>query len=275
MTDSAQTTRPIAPLRHWWLTASLIGLNLLVFVIGIVLGLDALSPKTIDLLNLGANFAPLTATGDTWRLLSSMFLHIGLVHLLINMWALFLFGSYAEFYFGRNFYAMLYLLSGLMGSIATTWWNMPAAEAMLSQDIPQQLPAISAGASGAIMGLGGALLIAAWRPRADLAPHARLNLRMLLTLMLINVAIGLLIPNIDNAAHLGGAITGAMLAWLFTFSYQAWRPKQPLSLAIRWIGVLIVAATVYYLIQQLQTRGIVLQELGQQIRQELSHSHRN
>lgn len=272
MTKQRQTAQASAPLGRWWLTAVIIGLNLLVFGFGLFIGMDAFTPSSLDLLNLGANFAPLTATGDTWRLFSSMFIHIGLMHLLINMWALYILGSYAEFYFGRLFYVALYFLSGIMGSLATTWWNLPAAEAMLRQDLPQQLPAISAGASGAIMGLGGALLIAAWRPRPDLAAHARLNLRMLITLLLINLAIGLLIPNIDNAAHLGGAITGAMLAWLFTFSYSTQRARQPLSLLIRWVGTLVVAFTLYYVLEQIQLRGLPLEPLGQQIRQELAQA---
>lgn len=272
MTESTAQPNRMPPLRSWWLTASLIALNILVFVYGLLIGIDAFSPNNLDILKLGANFAPLTATGDIWRLFSSMFIHIGVLHLLVNMWALYIFGSYTEFYFGRKFYAAMYLLCGVMGSIASTWWNLPAAEAMLSQELPQQLPAISAGASGAIMGLGGALLIAAWRPRADLPITAHLNLKMLITLMLINLAIGLLIPNIDNAAHMGGAVTGILLAWLFTFSHQTGHAQQPAYVAIRWAGVLIVAAMLCYLIQQIELRGLPLAELGAQIRQELYQS---
>lgn len=257
------------PLNAWALTAGLIVANLLVFGYGVLIGVNPFSPANLDILKLGANFAPLTATGDLWRLFSSMFIHIGVLHLLVNMWALYIFGSYAEFYFGRKFYAVMYLLCGLMGSIATTWWNLPAAEAMLRSDLPQQLPAISAGASGAIMGLGGALLIAAWRPRADLPVGARLNLRMLITLMLINLAIGLLIPNIDNAAHMGGAATGILLAWLFSFSHQAGHAPQPAYVAIRWAGILLVTALLYYLVQQIELRGLPLADIGAQIRQEL------
>ena len=277
MTDQTQYPPPlVAPdsprptLRGWWLTAGLIGINLLVFVFASLSGVDPLSPDNLSLLTLGANFAPLTATGEPWRLLSSMFIHIGVLHLVINLWALYIFGSYAEFYFGRRFYAVLYLLSGLMGSIATTWWNLAAAEAMLGSVAPTQLPAISAGASGAIMGLGGALLIAAWRPRADLPVSARLNLRMLITLMLINLAIGIVIPNIDNAVHLGGAVAGGLLAWLFTFSHQTRPAQQSVYIAIRWAGVLLFTATLYYLKQQIELRGVALEPLGQQIRLELN-----
>lgn len=264
----------IAPLRNWWVTASLIGLNILIFGFGLLIGIDPFSPSTIDLLKLGANFAPLTATGDTWRLLSSMFIHIGVLHLLVNMWALYIFGSYAEFYFGRKFYAVMYLLCGLMGSIATTWWNLPAAEAMLSQSTASQhLPTISAGASGAIMGLGGALLIAAWRPREDLPLNARLNLKTLIILMLINLAIGLSIPNIDNAAHMGGMVTGVLLAWLFSFSHHTGRTPQPAYVVIRWTGILLVTAALYYLVQHIELRGAPLTDIGAQIRQELHDVH--
>lgn len=274
MTDRSPPPLPpaMAPrptLGLWWLTAALIGLNLLMFVLASLAGANPFSPDNVSLLRLGANFAPLTATGESWRLLSSMFIHIGVLHLVINMWALYIFGSYAEFYFGRVFYLLLYLFSGLMGSIATIWWNLPAAEAMLTATEPTNLPTISAGASGAIMGLGGALLVAAWRPRAGLPVQARLNFRLLLTLMLINVAIGLLIPNIDNAAHLGGAVAGVMLAWLFALSGQMIQPTQVSQQVVRWLGLFIVLISLGYLVERIEQRGMVLTEFGEQFRQEL------
>ena len=76
------------PLRQWWLTALLIAVNIGVFAAQVLQGVSFTEPSIVDLINWGADFAPLTLTTENWRLLSSMFLHIGIVHLLGNMWAL-------------------------------------------------------------------------------------------------------------------------------------------------------------------------------------------
>lgn len=97
------------PLRYWWLTALLIAINCGLFAWQVLNGVSATDPSVPDLIKWGADFAPLTLTSENWRLLSSMFLHIGFVHLLLNMWALYLFGMYAEFYYGRFWYVVIYL----------------------------------------------------------------------------------------------------------------------------------------------------------------------
>ena len=210
-------SRTAQSMRIWWLTTLLISINIAVFLSESILGVSMLAPSMRDLLHWGANFAPLTLTGDPWRLLSNMFLHVGIIHLLMNCWALYVFGIYSEFYYGRRFYLALYLTTGLMASLTSLVYHYNS----LAQIIAGAALTVSAGASGAIMGLGGALIIAAWRPRASIAPDQSLNLNQLLLIMAINIGLGLSIEGIDNAAHVGGLLTGVLLAWVYAYTDQA------------------------------------------------------
>lgn len=204
------------PLRYWWLTALLIAVNVGLFTVQVLQGVSPTDPSIIDLINWGADFAPLTLTSENWRLISSMFLHIGVVHLLVNMWALYLFGTYAEFYYSRAWYVVIYILGGIGGNLASNFVSVQDAAKFLqspsAEAIQQFVPSVGAGASGAIMSLGGALLIAALWPKKDLELKYRLNKNALIMLMLLNLGLGFFVAGINNAAHLGGFLTGAILA---------------------------------------------------------------
>lgn len=217
------------PLRMWWLTALLIAINCGLFTGQVLSGVSATNPAGPDLIRWGADFAPLTLTSENWRLLSSMFLHIGIVHLLLNMWALYLFGVYAEFYYGRLWYIGLFMLAGIAGNLASNYVSLHNALAFSNTAILQAststqmasnslIPAISAGASGAIMGLGAALLVAALWPRKDIAPKYLLNKNALIMLTLLNLGLGMLVSGINGIAHLGGFAGGLVLALGYRFS---------------------------------------------------------
>lgn len=240
----------ISTLKIWKLTGVLLLINVTVFVIEALSGVSILSPTVQDLLIWGANYAPLTLTGDAWRLFTSMFLHVGIIHLAVNCWALYLWGVYAEFYYGRRYYLALYLSAGLMGSVFSVIHNLINATYNNSSFI------ISAGASGAIMGLGGALIVAAWRPRTDLHREQTLKLKPLLVIMAINFALGFSIPGIDNAAHIGGIITGALLALVFSFTEKCTDGQRKL---LRIITFILLALAGVFLFQQLKILGAELQ----------------
>lgn len=208
------------PLRLWWLTALLISINIGLFLYEVLHGMNLTDPKIVDLLRWGADFTPLTMSAEPWRLISSMFLHIGIIHLLVNMWALYLFGLYAEFYYGRWFYLLVYLSAGLAGNLLSNWLNVHQALSYLALNTALPTPGISGGASGAIMGVGGALLVAALWPNPNLPTAFRLNQKALITLMLINLGIGFVIPGINSMAHLGGFILGVLLALVFRISLK-------------------------------------------------------
>lgn len=207
------------PLRLWWLTALLIAINCGLFGWQVLSGVSATNPSVAELIGWGADFAPLTLTHENWRLLSSMFLHIGAVHLLLNMWALYLFGVYAEFYYGRVWYGALYLLTGIAGNLASNYVNLHNALAFSNTAILQAgsmnnslAPSVSAGASGAIMGICGALLVAALWPRKDLEPKYLLNKNALIMLTLLNLGLGVFVSGINSIAHLGGFMAGLIIA---------------------------------------------------------------
>lgn len=158
------------------------------------------STNTAVLVSLGANVPELVMDGQVWRLFTSMFLHIGIVHLLLNSWALYQLGGLFEGMAGSPGTVVVTLLSGLFGSLASTLWHLWNDTA-----------GISAGASGAVFGLLGALVGLLLRRRSRLLDSGRSLLSSLLLWAGFNVYLGLSTPGIDNAAHFGGAIAGFLV----------------------------------------------------------------
>jgi len=153
------------------------------------------------LVNFGANAGAFVADGEIWRLVASVFLHSGAVHLGLNLLSLFFLGRNVEAFYGAWPFLFLYLGSGIGGSIAS---------AVLSDTI-------SVGASGAVFGLAGVSIVFAFRFRKRLpARVTKIMGTFLLPLVAANVALGLVFPFIDSMAHLGGLVTGTVLALLVT-----------------------------------------------------------
>ncbi len=124
-------------------TPILVGLNVLVFIAMVVSGVSFIEPDTGDLIRWGASFGPYTLGAQPWRAFTCMFVHIGILHLLFNMWCLWSLGLLAERLMGNWNFLLLYLLSGLGGSVFSLWLH------------PQL---VTAGASGAIFGVAGGLV---------------------------------------------------------------------------------------------------------------------
>ena len=157
------------------------------------------------LLELGANYAPLVlGQGQWWRLFTSMFLHIGILHLLFNGFALFQLGTLYESWTGSVKFASVYLVTGLAGSLAST----------LFHSLSGHQPAVSAGASGAIFGLLGALIALLLKRRDRLLPQARSLLKQLAFWAGLNILLGFTGMSLDNAAHLGGMVAGMALGFV-------------------------------------------------------------
>ncbi len=173
---------------------SLIAINVVIFLVG------ALS-RTIEL-DLLFNYAASTAeirAGEWWRGLTAAFLHGGTMHILFNMYFLYIFGPRLERQVGSVAFSGIYLASAAGGSLATYLFG-PANS-------------LSVGASGALFGLFGAWLYAAYRQRGSAAGSAMFN--QLGAILLINMALPLFIPRIDWRAHLGGLVTGIIIAFLW------------------------------------------------------------
>lgn len=168
----------------------------------VAIGVVTVLSPAIDmaLLNRFALVNGLVAEGEWWRLLTSAFLHVGLMHLAFNMYALYLFGPELEGKVGSLPFALLYAASAIGGGVASYVFG-PADY-------------VAVGASGAIFGLFGAWLFVAYRMRQS--PGGRNLLSQLLAMLAINLALPLLLPNIGWLAHLGGLVTGALVAAIWS-----------------------------------------------------------
>ena len=186
-----------------------------------------------QVLNEGALVPALVAQGEAWRLLSSVFLHSGAVHLGFNMISLYFLGSFVEVAFGRARFLALYLLSGLAGGLAYLYFggfNAPAV-----------------GASGAIFGLLGGVLGYALR-RGTFSWQNPL-IRQLLILLALNLYIGFSVPNISNTAHLGGLVGGFGFGWLVApsiYSRKRLRAISPIAVVLG--AELLLLAAWFFLI---------------------------
>lgn len=187
-------------------TFSLIAANVLVYVGIVLLGVTHESiPWNISLVNqpgeilrLGWLVPAYAAQGEVWRLLTSLFLHSGFVHIAFNMVALYFLGTLAESSFGGWRFFALYTLSGLSGGLAFLYFG--------GFDRP------AVGASGAIFGLLGSIL--GYSLRRGTFSWQNPLIRQLLILLAINVWLGLSIQNISNTAHMGGLVGGFVFGWL-------------------------------------------------------------
>jgi len=189
-------------------TWALLGANVLVFLAATASGGTEDSEVLLDF---GAMFGPLIASGEYWRLFSAMFLHVGLTHLFVNAFALFVFGPIVERAFGRTKFLTIYLLGGLTGSVASYLLNSIA---------------IGAGASGAVFAVVGGLGAFFVVQRDALGSMGRRSLGGLLVLTGINLIFGLIMPGIDNWAHIGGLVGGVVLGMILAPRFQA-TPTPP------------------------------------------------
>ena len=200
---SAEIFRKDIPL----ITYVLIGINLLVFALMYIFG--AGSTDTATLINFGAAFKPFILEGQWFRLITSGFVHIGILHLAFNNYALYIIGPHLENYFGRLKYLVIYFGTILFSSLFSL--------------VFLDMFTISAGASGAIFGLLGALLYFGYHHRVFLGNMMNSSI---IPLILINLFIGFSIPGINNAAHIGGLISGVMIAAAVGIKYKTAKIEQ-------------------------------------------------
>ncbi len=209
-------------------TSTLLAANVLVFVLMLFAGAGWWHTTNGVQLAWGANFGPATQDGQWWRLFTAMFVHFGVVHLSMNMWALWDVGRLVERIYGSGRTVLLYVASGMVGNLVSL--------------VVQGNAAVSAGASGAIFSLYGALLVFLWRERRQVHPSEFRWLfggAVLFTLFILGM--GYVVPGIDNSAHGGGLLTGAVIARLMA---RPWTARSPSAGGLgRWAaGLALVAA---------------------------------
>jgi membrane associated rhomboid family serine protease len=178
-------------------TIALIAVNIAVFATMLAAGVSASNPTSPTLLLWGATYGPSLTHGEWWRLIAAMFVHVGLMHLLLNMYVLFAAGQFTERLFGSVGTLVLYLLAGFGGGIAGVWWH-PLS--------------VAAGASGAIFGLyGGVCGYLLVSRRSMPAGGATSLFANTVAFVVLNLVAGGFREHIDVAAHVGGLATGAAL----------------------------------------------------------------
>ena len=214
------------PTKGYFITPILIDLNIVIFILMVASGVNFMQPDNESLLKWGANFRPMTLDGEWWRLITNCFLHIGVFHLLMNMYALLYIGLLLEPHLGKTRFTAAYLLTGITASIASLWWH----------DLT-----ISAGASGAIFGMYGVFL--AMLTTNLIEKSAR---KALLTSIAVFVGYNLingLKGGIDNAAHIGGLIGGLAIGYAMIPSLKKPDEKKLKYTTIALLAVLILVSS--------------------------------
>jgi membrane associated rhomboid family serine protease len=194
------------PSQGFFATHLIIEINLLVFLIMMFSGLGLINFSGADLLEWGANYRPKIMDGDYWRLFTSTFLHGGFLHLLMNMYGLFFIGLFLEPILKFKRFILFYIITGIISSIFSVWWHTAT---------------VSVGASGAIFGMYGiflTLLLTKLFPK-DFQKPFLINTLIFVGYNLLNGLTG----GIDNAAHIGGLMSGMVIGFLI---YPALREEK-------------------------------------------------
>jgi membrane associated rhomboid family serine protease len=211
-------------------TKSLIAINVAIYLITAVQG-NGINAPGGSLFGKMFLFGPYVAQGDWWRLITAAFLHASVLHIGFNMLALWWIGAPVEQYLGRVRYLGLYLVSGLAGS---------AGALVLTPT------AVTVGASGAIFGILGAMLILEWQTTGRLAGNA-------MTLIVINLAISFSFAGISIGGHIGGLIGGILV----TLAYARWGRGHAVYGALGPTGIagLVAVAVASVVVAYLKVRG--------------------
>ena len=188
------------PRRNYIVTPILFHFNFLLYLIVSVADRNFLFPSAETILTLGGDTPTQTLTGAYWRIITACFLHFGILHLAANMLALIQLGKIIEQFIGSFRFAFVYFMCGIAGGVASNWWYY------------QEWSAVSVGASGAIFGLLGFFLALVTTDRVRKEFRIPL-LKSIGTSLLLNLAISAF-ANFNNAAHIGGLLTGIATGYL-------------------------------------------------------------
>lgn len=187
----------LKPQGDFFITPILLNANMIVALLFFFsTGTGLISYKTADLIQWGANFGPSIEEGEYWRLFTSLFLHGGLPHLVANMFSLALIGAVLEPAIGRLKFAFVFLSTGVLASLASFYWS----------------GGVSVGASGAILGLYGMYLALFYGNMRD--GWKELQWDPLAAVPLVALVAGFILPGVDNAAHIGGLLSGSLMGFL-------------------------------------------------------------
>jgi len=212
-------------------TYSIIAINAIVFILMIIDGAGLLTPNSIVHIKWGSNFTAFTLSGDWWRLITNVFIHFGIIHIVMNTYAFYMVGVFLEPMLGKTRYITAYLCTGVLASIASLWWHKEGVN--------------SAGASGAIFGLYGVFLALLF---TNLIPKQMRNalLQSIGIFVVYNLIYGTK-SGVDNSAHIGGLVSGLIIGFIYylTIKKEEEGNKKPAITLI--IAMVTVVAAYYYL----------------------------
>lgn len=216
-----------------YLTYAIIGINVLVFILMAVNGAGIFEPNGFVHIRWGSNYTPLTLSGDWWRLVTNIFIHFGIIHLIMNMYCFYTIGIYLEPMLGKARYISGYLCTGILASLVSLWWHKEGVN--------------SAGASGAIFGMYGIFLALL---TSNLIPESirKALLQSIGIFVVYNLVYGMK-SGVDNAAHVGGLISGFAIGYLFVYDIKKEKQEQKLHWVLPVI-IVISIATAYSYLQQ-------------------------
>lgn len=216
------------PVEGYYITPILIILNILIFIVMALSGVHVLDPAGQDLLVWGANYRPLTLDGQWWRLFTACFIHIGVMHVLFNMYALYYIGILLERHIGKFRFLAAYILSGIAASVISLWWH----------DL-----IISAGASGANFGMYGVFLALMLSKVLDQSIKKD-SFTSILVFVAYNLIYGLRPDSgIDNAAHIGGLLSGMLIGFAFVPSLNQFDNKKLKMTTIGLLTLVVIGAS--------------------------------
>jgi rhomboid protease GluP len=207
-----------------YVTYAIMAINIIVFILMAVNGAGIFEPNGYVHIKWGSNYTPLTLTGDWWRLVTNVFIHFGIIHIAMNMYCLYVVGIYLEPMLGKTRYIAAYLCTGVLASIVSLWWHKEGVN--------------SAGASGAIFGLYG-LFLALLTTKLIPEKVRKAQLQSIGIFVVYNLVYGMK-GGVDNAAHIGGLISGFIAGYLYAISIKKERQEQKAA----WVLPLIVIATI-------------------------------
>lgn len=212
-------------------TYTIIAINAIVFILMVINGAGIIEPNALVHIKWGSNFSTLTLSGDWWRLITNVFIHFGVIHIIMNTYAFYTIGVYLEPMLGKAKYITAYLCTGVLASIASLWWHKDGVN--------------SAGASGAIFGLYGVFLALLF---TNLIPKKMRTalLQSIGVFVVYNLVYGMK-SGVDNSAHIGGLLSGLIIGFVYYLGLRKEDTGNKKQIASIAIAVVTIIAGYYYL----------------------------
>lgn len=216
-----------------YVSYTIMAINIIVFILMAINGAGIVDADGFSQIRWGSNFTALTLSGDWWRLVTCVFVHFGIIHLLMNMYCLYTVSVYLEPMLGKVKFTAAYLCTGILSSIVSLWWHKDGVN--------------SAGASGAVFGMYGVFLALL---TTRLVPESirKSLLQSIGIFVVFNLAYGMK-GGVDNAAHIGGLLSGLAIGYGYALSIKKEQSQQSINWLVPAIIVFTVAIGFMYLQQ--------------------------